>query len=137
MRDKYEREIEELLEKLDRSDQFVPQRPHRPRQSGFSRWIQTLRQNASGMRIQLSPGWLMVAGAALMLFSIFLRPVLHGVVFSLGLAGLALFLAAYLFALRRQNTTFFREKRWRGQIIELPRRNSWRYKISRWLRGRR
>jgi len=137
MRDKYEREIEELLEKLDRSDHFVPQGPRRPRQSGFSRWIQTLRRNALGMKIQLTPGWLMVGGVALMMLSIFLRPVLHGMAVPLGVAGILCFFAAYLFAFRRQNTTFYREKRWRGQIIELPRRNSWRYKISRWLRSRR
>ncbi|TAK28610.1 MAG: hypothetical protein EPO21_22660 [Chloroflexota bacterium] len=137
MRDKYEREIEELLEQLERTDQFVPHKPPRRGQSRLARWTCKLRQNTSGLRIQLSPGWLMAAGVALMLLSIFLRPVLHGVSGPLGLGGIALFFAAYLFAFRRQNTKYHREKRWRGRIIELPRRNSWRYKLSRWLRNRR
>ncbi len=129
MADRIEREIEEILRKID---DFVPERARRP-------------ARRAGRPLAAAQGWLahrlarislrQVAFWALLV--VVIAFLLKGIPGSgwLMIAGLIVFATAYLLS-RRGGGRPRAEKRWRGQPLDLsgPR---WPDRVKAWLKGRR
>jgi hypothetical protein len=134
---KWEREIEELLrDKFEDKPRRLPGRDGRPPgrrpQRDWWRWLRNF-----------SPERLMVYGLVVIVASWFLRFFAGGLSFWFGIVGVVLIVLSLLFSvLNRENPRV--QKRWRGQVVQLPRRRSWleyqwlrlQNTLSRWL-GRR
>ncbi|MBI4321974.1 MAG: hypothetical protein HY675_26070 [Chloroflexi bacterium] len=147
MRKKYEREILELLEKMD---SFVPEESRFER---AGRRLSQLRQHllrgvsAAIGQLRISPTTLLVASLMLAILGYGLHGLVAWVASYISAASLALFLAAFAvhIANRRKRQT---QHRWRGRVIELReyRRGHWpnlryywqraRTRIRRWLNRR-
>jgi hypothetical protein len=130
--DKVQREIEELLGKLDN---FVPEerfatkiRDRRRREQEAQRTGPTLTQRI-GRRISgITLGHVMLAGIACFLVSFFFRDALGGAAMWVSLTGLLLTLGAFVLSVMNKGsgsrTPLVRtgsgrvQKRWRGQVIE-------------------
>ena len=131
MSDKIEREVEEILRKLDK---FVPE------ESRLARARRRLRQAASGLlhslRVRLSrisPGQVMLASLILVVVAFFFRsasPVLARWVI---IGGLILFCTAFVLSLLGGRSRY--ERRWRGQVIDLS-EPSLGSRLRSWLQRR-
>ncbi len=140
MSNKWEREIEELLREkfpdeepqrraprppVRRSEQRPPRRPRRP----WWQWLQGL-----------SPERLMLYGLGLALAAYFLRPFLGFLTLTLALLSVACIAGAIVISVLKRESPYT-ERRWRGQVIELPTRRGplsltwrrWRNRLRRWL----
>ena len=136
MNQRYEREIRELLEKMDT---FVPEESRRRKLWRQVRWwIADARDRLSPVGRGSSSQQLMLLsyGLAIAAYVVgaFIRP------FGWGLGQLAalLFLAAYIGGILERRRTRY-QPRWRGRVIEYRRStslSSWREWLQRW-RGRR
>ena len=131
MPDNIEREVEEILRKLDR---FVPEegrlaRARRRAWQATSDLLHTLRVRLS----RISPGQVMLASLILVVVAFFFRsasPVLARWVI---IGGLILFFTAFVLPLlggRSRN-----ERRWRGQVIDLS-EPSLGSRLRHWLQRR-
>lgn len=117
---KLERDIEEVLAKIDR---FPPRRSLRSRIrrrlggafGGPGRAI------ASLPRPRVSVGQVLLLGIALIVIAYVFGDSLGGasLVRLFIIAGIVLFIGAFIFSLRRQSAYRTPEKRWRGQPIDL------------------
>ena len=116
MSERYQREIEEILEE---AGDLVPARPR----FGFWRLIRAyIGQSLRGRRWPLSPGRVMLIAVSLLLAALVLRGALPGLVGPLAWAGLLLFIVGYgLFFVKRPKD----EKRWRGQVLESGGESLW------------
>lgn len=146
---KYEREIEELLERLETEEGNAPPRPlrrDRPPQLPRRRRtpvLSALRHTLA--RTAPNPGKLMAAGFGLVVLA-WLLPLSASIQNWVQMLGIILFLGAIVVGLlgggRR---TLYEEKTWRGRSVE-PERESWddvkarfadsTYSIRRWFRRR-
>lgn len=131
MPDNIEREVEEILRKLDK---FVPEegrlaRARRRAWQATSDLLHTLRVRLS----RISPGQVMLASLILVVVAFFFRsasPVLARWVI---IGGLILFFTAFVLPLlggRSRN-----ERRWRGQVIDLS-EPSLGSRLRHWLQRR-
>ena len=130
MSSKYQREIEEILQKAgDIGD--GGQRPKSASSSdknmGFFRlvWLY-VRQSLGGRFWSISPGRVMLVGFVLILSTLLVRPFIGGVAGWLGWAGLLMFIIGYGMVLVRPPKV---QKKWRGEPIEDD--DSWLDKIRR------
>ncbi|MBA2364247.1 MAG: hypothetical protein H0V86_12040 [Chloroflexia bacterium] len=148
---KYEREIEELLERLETEEGNAPPRPlRRDRPPQLPRRRRTPVLSALGnalSRYTPNSGQLMAAGFGLVVLA-WLLP-LPGVIDGwVKILGVILFLGAILVGLLgggRGRRSLYEEKTWRGRSVE-PERESWddikarmadsTYSIRRWFRRR-
>lgn len=134
MPSKWEREIEELLhDKFEDRPVPTPRRERRPaRRRSDGEW----RRQLQG----LSPQRLMLYGIGLAVASYLLRPFLGGLVPLLAVISVGLIVAAIVVSVMQRESPYV-QKRWRGEIIELPRRQGWltyqwrqlRFRVRRWL----
>lgn len=113
MADRYQREIEEILEQAGES---APPVSPAPKRSGLRRIIWAhIKQSLAGKPLSFSPGRAMLAAVLLLLAALVLNSVGVGPVALVALAGLILFIVAYgMFFIRPPKA----QKRWRGQVIE-------------------
>ena len=129
MPSRYQREIEDILEKAGEEG---PRR--RPRRSSDRRSFRQLvwlyvRQSLSGNLFSISPGRIMLLGFVLLLSFLLVRPFNAGVAGMLAWAGLIIFIVGYGIILVRPPKI---EKRWRGQSVEMgPSGGSWLDRIRR------
>ncbi len=119
MSSKLERDIEEVLAKIDR---FPPKR---------SLWGRVRRRLAdvfdgigravAGLpRPRFSVGQVLLLGIALIIIAWVFRDSLGGSLVRLVVIGaIVLFIGAFIFSLRRQSASRLPEKRWRGQPMNL------------------
>lgn len=117
MSNKWEREIEELLrEKFDEQGEerprppikhVKPRPPRRPRWNLW-KWVQSL-----------SPERLVLYGIALAIAAYFFRPFFGSATMLLALASVVLVAGAIVVSILKRESPYV-EKRWRGQIIEMP-----------------
>ncbi len=116
MSERYQREIEEILEE---AGDLVPARSR----FGFWRLIRAyIGQSLRRKRWSLSPGRVMLIAVSLLLAALVLRGALPGIVGPLAWAGLLLFIVGYgLFFVKRPKD----EKRWRGQALESGGESLW------------
>ena len=132
MPDKVQREIEELLDKLDT---FVPEerfaskiRDRRKREKAAARTGPTLGERVGRRFSGITLGHIMLAGLACFVIAFFARDALGDAGRWLSIAGLLLTLTAFVLSIRSKSsgsrTPLFRagsgrvQKRWRGQVIE-------------------
>ena len=129
MPSRYQREIEDILEKAGEAG---PKR--RPRRSSDRRSFRQLvwlyvRQSLSGNLFSISPGRIMLLGFVLLFSFLLVRPFNAGVAGMLAWAGLIIFIVGYGIILVRPPKI---EKRWRGQSVEIePSGGSWLDRIRR------
>jgi VIT1/CCC1 family predicted Fe2+/Mn2+ transporter len=134
MPDNLEREVEEILRKLD---EFVPEegRLTRARRRVATALSDTLHGLLAGLS-GISLGQLMLGSLVLVVVSFFFRSASPGLARWLIIAGLILFCAAFVLSLLGRRPHY--EKRWRGEVIDLsePGLGS---RLRNWLqrRGRR
>jgi hypothetical protein len=133
MSNKLERDIEEILAKVDR---FPPKRSLWGRLRGrLTAALQSIgRPLATLPRPRVSVGQVLLLGIALIVIAWVFGDSLGGagVVRGAVIAAIVLFVGAFIFSLRRQSASRMPEKRWRGQTMDLyeaRERGSW---WSRW-----
>ena len=115
MADKFEREIDEILSKLEKF----------PKQSPLQRAQNRLGRRASGMHrafalrlARLSVSQIMLTGIGLILFAYFFRSVLPGIWYYLVILGLILFFTSFVlsfFGFSSGRSGRGRQVYWRGQ----------------------
>ncbi len=137
MSSKLERDIEEVLAKIDRFP------PKRSLWSRVWRWLagvfeSVARAFAGVPRPRVSVGQVLLLGIALIVIAYVFGDSIGGgsVVRLFIIAAIVLFIGAFIFSLRRQSASRLPEKRWRGQPMDLDEaggRGSW---WNRW-RSRR
>ena len=114
MSDRLQQEIEDILGKYKR---FPLREPlWRRIRRRLSRWLSSVRQWSASHLPRITVGRVMLVGVALIIAAYFGfggKSITQMVL----VAGLILFAAAFIFALRRRPR--YVEKRWRGQTIEL------------------
>ena len=115
MPDKLEREVEEILEKLDR---FVPEegrlaRSRRRTAQAIGGFFQPLLARFS----RVSLGQLMLASLLLVLVAFFFRGASPGLARWLIIGGLILFVGAFVLSFLGGRSRS--ERRWRGRVIDL------------------
>jgi hypothetical protein len=137
MSNKLERDIEEILAKVDR---FPPKRSlwSRVRSRLMGALESVGRPLAALPRPRVSVGQILLLGIALIIIAYVFGDSLGGtsIVRGVVIAAIVLFIGAFIFSLRRQSASRIPEKRWRGQTMDLDEargRGSW---WSRW-RSRR
>jgi len=129
MADRIEREIEEILRKID---DFVPDRARRPARrvgrplAAAQGWLVHALARVSLRRVAM---WALIV----VVVAFFLRGIPGATWLMIG--GLIVFATAYLLS-RRGGGGPKIEKRWRGQPLDLS-RPSWPDRLKAWLRGRR
>ncbi len=121
MSERYQREIEEILEE---AGDLEPASPHFGRGPSFWRVVRAyIGQSLRGNRWSLSPGRVMLIAVSLLLAALVLRGALPGIVGPLAWAGLLLFIVGYgLFFVKPPKID---EKRWRGQPLESGGESLW------------
>ena len=122
MPSRYEKEIEDILEKAgDFGAKPVKGAPKKPRSRSVRRlvWLY-VRQSLSGKPWSVSPGRVMLIGFVLLLSTLLVMPFVDGVAGYLAWAGLLLCIVGYGMFLARPPSV---EKRWRGKPIETERRS--------------
>ncbi len=134
MGQRYQREIEEILDKVNedqpaeggRKRKAGPQQEQRPRRPNRNRAV-------SKLSLRISPGRLLVTGIVLLVAALVLSGMGAALAVPAAWIGIGLFVVAYILFFTRPRSNL--EKRWRGQIIEDepevgPVRRLWRW-ISR------
>jgi hypothetical protein len=132
MSDNIEREIEEILSKLD---EFVPEESvARRMRRRSSNWAANLNRAIASRLARISLGQVMLAALALVLVALLfgrVNPLLARWVI---IAGLILFFTSFILSLRLGRGRSV-QKRWRGQVIHLS-QPSLIDQVRSWLRGR-
>jgi hypothetical protein len=136
MSSKFERDIEEVLAKIDRFP------PKRPLWSRVRRWLGAAfgsmgRAVAGVPRPRVSVGQVLLLGIALIVIAYVFGDSLGepSLVRLFVIAAIVLFIGAFIFSLRRQSASRLPEKRWRGQPMDLEEArgpgswwNRWRFR---------
>ena len=132
-KDKYRREIEEILENTD-----LPEEPG-PRKDGERTSAQTRLRLARPKRLRIprpvassliiTPGRLFLAGLAVLLLGMIIRPAYYPLL----VIALALFGSGSYMKFKRMERERAR-RHWRGDVIDLP--NSWTARFRRWFRNK-
>lgn len=115
---RYEREIEEILQKIVDfpSDESMRRRAKRPK-TNF--WSQLYRRFSTGS-LSVTTGNLTVAAVVLAILGYALRDYAPGIAPFASLAAVVLFVAVIAQSFRQRRPRH--EKRWRGRLIEFPRK---------------
>ena len=122
MSSKYQREIEEILEKSgDLGPSKKPKR-HPEKDSLFTTVGLYVKNALSGKLWSLSPGRVMVIGLLLLLSMLIVMQFAPGIPGLLAWAGLLIFIVGYGMVLVKPPKM---EKRWRGQPMELGEESLW------------
>ena len=132
MSSKYQREIEDILEKS--GELGTGRQPSVRRNSpGFRKlvWLY-LKHMVGGRDLSITPGRVMLIGFVLLLSTLLVMPFVAGITGYLAWAGLLLFIIGYGMVLARPPRI---EKRWRGESIE-DTSDSWIERMRRKFRGR-
>lgn len=120
MSSKLERDIEEVLAKIDR---FPPKRPLRSRvRRRLAAAFDSIGRGVAGLpRPRVSVGQVLLLGIALIIIAYVFKDSIGdaSIVRMLVIAAVILFIGAFIFSLRRQSTSRLPEKRWRGQPMDL------------------
>lgn len=132
MGDRLEREIEEILRKLDSSSSR--RSPGTSLRSMLQRWHVGFRRRLGWLRI--TPTSVMVMSLVLFGLSVFLGVALRQLAFYIALLAIVLFFTAVVMSARQGGRTS-EERRWRGRLVDLPGDNPWSALQDWWLRQRR
>jgi len=122
MSSKYQREIEEILEKSGDLGSPKPPKPQPEKESLFKLVGSYVKNALSGKLWSLSPGRVMLIGLLLLLSMLIVMQFVPGIPGLLAWAGLLIFIVGYGMVLVKPPKM---EKRWRGQNIEEPSESLW------------
>ncbi len=115
MSDKLQQEIEEILGKYKR---FPLREPiWRRIRRRLSRWLSSLGRWPASHLPRITVGRVMLVGIAMIIAAYFFSFGSDSITRSVIVAGLILFVAAFIFSLRRRSP--YVEKRWRGQTVQI------------------
>jgi hypothetical protein len=132
MADRIEREIEEILKKID---DFVPESPRARRpQRRVSRPISSAQGWFARRLAAISLSQVMMWALLIALVSFFLRGVPGGI--WIMIAALIVFATAFFLSLVSGTGKRVPEKRWRGEPMDLS-APSWPDRIKIWLKGKK
>lgn len=132
MSERLEREIEEILRKMDSTP---PRRSFSTRFGRMvSRWGADLRYVFSGLRV--TPTRVMVLSLVLFGVTIFLRGAMRQLALYVGLLAIVLFFTSIVMSARGSGGRA-PEHRWRGQVVDLSGDSSWTSLRFWWARQRR
>jgi hypothetical protein len=129
MADRIEREIEEILKKIDN---FVPERarPRNRKPPGGGRSFSAPIRWLSRMDLRKVMMWALFAA----LVAFFLRGIPGG--YWLLIGAIIIFVTAFFLSTRGGPPTNVPEKRWRGEPLDL-REPGWPDKLKAWIKGRK
>ena len=131
MPNKYEKEIEDILERAGDFGEKPGKggAPKKPRSRSVRRlvWLY-VRQSLSGGPWSFSPGRVMLIGFVLLLSTLLIMSFVDGVAGYLAWAGLLLCIIGYGMFLARPPSV---EKRWRGRPLETERRSRFGIALDR------
>ena len=115
MSDRMQQEIEEILGKYKK---FPLREPlWRRIRRRLSRWLSSVSQWSASHLPHITVGRVMLVGIAIVIVAYFFNFGGDSIARSMIIAGLIIFVAAFIFSLRRRPPSV--EKRWRGQPLEL------------------
>jgi VIT1/CCC1 family predicted Fe2+/Mn2+ transporter len=115
MSDRLQQEIEEILGKYKR---FPLREPlWRRIRRRLSRWLNSLGQWRASHLPRITLGRVMLVGMAMIIAAYFFGFGSDSIARSVIVAGLILFIGAFIFSLRRR--TPYVEKRWRGRTVQI------------------
>ena len=113
MREKYQQEIEEILNQVS----SLPSRPQAPRKRGLFRIaLLGLGRSLVGQGRGVSPGRIMLGAFIFLILAWWIKSNLPGLVGPVLWAALILFILGYAFFFIGSGNTY--EKRWRGHLVE-------------------
>ncbi len=125
MSSKLERDIEEVMAKVDR---FPPKRPLRRRlRRRVANAFEPVGRALSGIpRPRVNIGQVLLVGIAVAVIAFLFRGSIGSpsVVRLFVIGGIVLFIGAFILSLRRQSASRLPEKRWRGQPMDLDNRGT-------------
>ena len=129
MSERYQREIEEILDEVD----GLPLNRAKPRKRSFMGTLSIgVSRFLGGRGWHLSPGRIMLGSLALLLIALLFKASMPGLVAPLAWAAVILFILGY--ALFFINPRASDEKRWRGRVIETT--PSWWDRFLHRIKGR-
>ena len=115
MSNRMQQEIEEILAKYKK---FPLREPFwRRLRRRLSRWLSSVNQWSASHLPRITVGRVMLVGVAMIVVAYFAGFGGDSVGRSIIIAGLILFVGAFIFSLRRRGTPYV-EKRWRGQTVD-------------------
>ena len=125
MADRIEREIEEILKKIDNFPDRTRPKAHKPSKSSsaLQRWL---------ARVRLRKVMMWALFAAMVAF--FLRGIPGGYFLLIG--AIIVFVTAFMLSTRGTGPAAGPEKRWRGQPLDLT-EPGWPDKLKAWIKGRK
>lgn len=129
MSERYQREIEEILDKIEE----LPLGRAKAKRRGFPRAVlAAVGRFLGGRGWGLSPGRIMLGSLVLLLVALLFRTSMPGMVAPIAWAAVVLFILGYALFFINPHTSY--ERRWRGQTVEnTPGR--WE-RFRRWVRNR-
>ena len=135
MPDKFMREIDEILERVERGGAVEGSKD----EDGPGTKRGKLRRLLPGPMwrdrfTNVSPSKVMLAGIVLLLLAVVILAFTQFKMFELLWAGLVLVVIAYLLFIAKPGGTRY-QKRWRGHLVEDRRYEPMWHKVKRWLRG--
>ena len=127
MADRIEREIEEILRKIDNFPDRPRPKPRKPSKtsSALQRWL---------ARISMRKVMIWALFAAMVAF--FLRDIPGGIGYFLMIGAIIVFVTAFMLSTRGTGPSGAPEKRWRGQPLDLS-EPGWPDKVKAWIKGRK
>ncbi len=135
MPDKFMREIDEILERVERGGAIEGSKD----EDGPGTKRRKLRRLLPGpiwanRLTSVSPSKVILAGIVLLLLAVVILAFADLKMFPLLFAGLALVVIAYLLFIAKPGGAQY-QKRWRGHLVEDRRYEPLWHKVKRWLRG--
>ena len=132
MAQRYQREIEEILDKVN-EDAPVESRAKRGSRPGAPSKRRPEPGGRPRVTFDFSPGRLLVIGVVLLAGALVLKVLGLGFAAPFAWVGIALFVVAYILFFTRPRRTV--ERRWRGQSMEDPPAQSQLGRFFRWISG--
>jgi hypothetical protein len=129
--DKIQREIEEILNRLD---EFVPEKkpPRRPPRADVASGPEGFSSRLAGISLK----HVMLAALALVVVAFFLMPVYPAIGRWAVIGGLILFATSFILSFFSRGQTQVVEKRWRGQVMDL-RNPTFGDRLRAWFEAKR
>ena len=126
MSERYQREIDEILNKIG---DLPPHSAGAKKRSFFGAMLAAIGGFLGGRGWNLSPGRIMLGSVVLLLVALLFRASMPGLVAPIAWAAVVIFILGYALFFIQPHPSY--ERRWRGRPIEGP--PTWRERFRRWM----